>query len=421
MNDKFTIKFKGTLDHAATRKSLEKDISKLEHLITPKRITLGSSKEFIKYNLNEKKLSLQKQNKYEHLRERIEKFRLSETKKLIKKGHTFHKARYEAFKRSLMSSKDLRALEYKHLQEDTKQKNKLIKQARKSITVPIAIGSAIGNVASNAMSNFARYAINALKEKSNQARMSLISSKFFNSDEKTTILGKLKGIKSFHSGIEREDFLNKAGVIKSTLKNMGIHNKDTLLKAVEFAAKIKGSGILSTDQAISSIADLLSGKGDSTFALMSQFDDFGSKYLEYSKDRYESNVIYDPNIASEMLEHMLRDFTSLGLTKNLGLVENTHSDIKKLDDELKNITSDILTPISKYLLQIITWTRNFDLEKDIINPLIQNIKSIFSLEYFFAKLKSILPSFLGGDGGSSLGAYYKHTTHTGGDDSTRIP
>ncbi|QBK64001.1 DUF759 family protein, partial (plasmid) [Borrelia miyamotoi] len=64
----------------------------------------------------------------------------------------------------------------------------------------------------------------------------------------------------------------------------------------------------------------------------------------------------------------------------------------------------------------------FDFQKNIINPLIQGIKNIFSFEYFFAKLKSILPSVLGGDSGESLNAYYKSTTHTGDrDESTTLP
>nr|WP_051480114.1 DUF759 family protein [Borrelia coriaceae] len=114
MNDKFTIKFKGVLDHATTRKSLERDISKLENLIKPKRTSLGSTKDFIKYNLQEKKRELKNQTKYEKLRDKVEKFRLSETKKLIKQGYTFQKAQREAFKRSTMSSEDLRTLEYKN-------------------------------------------------------------------------------------------------------------------------------------------------------------------------------------------------------------------------------------------------------------------------------------------------------------------
>ncbi|WP_430748629.1 DUF759 family protein [Borrelia miyamotoi] len=38
------------------------------------------------------------------------------------------------------------------------------------------------------------------------------------------------------------------------------------------------------------------------------------------------------------------------------------------------------------MLQIITWTRSFDLKKDIINPITDKIKSIFSFEYFLPNL-----------------------------------
>nr|WP_051373862.1 DUF759 family protein [Borrelia hispanica] len=59
MNDnKFTIKFKGILDHASTKKSLEKDISILEKVLKPKRTRLDSTEKILKYNLKEKKLNL---------------------------------------------------------------------------------------------------------------------------------------------------------------------------------------------------------------------------------------------------------------------------------------------------------------------------------------------------------------------------
>ncbi|WP_040126286.1 DUF759 family protein [Borrelia nietonii] len=418
MDHKFTIKFTGVLDHASTRKSLEKDISKLEHLIKPKKSSLKSTKDILKHNLSEKKRELAKQNKYEKLRERVEKFRLSETKKLVKQGHTFEKARREAFKKSTMSAQDLRNLEYKKLKEESKQKNKLIKQARKGLRIPgipsIAIGSAIGNMSSNLISRMIGYGIDALKEKAVKDKMSIISSKIFEGKEKQNLIGKLKGIKSFESEIEKEEFLNKAGVIKSTLKNMGINNKDTLSKAVELAAKMKGSGILSTDQAISSVAELLSGKGDSLFSLMSQFEGFGNKYLEHAKDRYEANITYDPEIATDMLNQVLRDFTSLDLTKNIGPVEKTENEIKKLNEELKKLSTDVLMPTVKYLSQMVNWLNNF--KKDIVDPFTQKIKSIFSFEYLFAGLRSILPNFLGGDEGKSLEAYYRKTGSTSDSD-----
>ncbi|WP_434757179.1 DUF759 family protein (plasmid) [Borrelia puertoricensis] len=99
MDNKFTIKFKGILDHASTKKTLERDISKLEENLKPKLSSLKSTKDIIKANLKDKNAELAKQNKYERLRERVEKFRLTETKKLMKQGHSFEKAKREAFKR----------------------------------------------------------------------------------------------------------------------------------------------------------------------------------------------------------------------------------------------------------------------------------------------------------------------------------
>ncbi|MCD2321070.1 DUF759 family protein, partial [Borreliella burgdorferi] len=67
-----------------------------------------------------------------------------------------------------------------------------------------------------------------------------------------------------------------------------------------------------------------------------------------------------------------------------------------------NLTTTVLDP----LLNIINWItakiKNFDFTKDIINPIINGIKSIFNLNYFFAKLKSMLPGWMGGDEGAAL-------------------
>ncbi len=40
MSDKFTIKFKGILDHAATKKSIEQDITKMEKYLKPRKSSL---------------------------------------------------------------------------------------------------------------------------------------------------------------------------------------------------------------------------------------------------------------------------------------------------------------------------------------------------------------------------------------------
>ncbi|WP_210378226.1 DUF759 family protein, partial [Borreliella garinii] len=144
MSDKFTIKFKGILDHAATKKAIEQDITKMEKYLKPKKSGLGSTKDIVKNNLSDKKKELSRQSKFESLRERVEKYRLTQTKKLIKQGMGFEKARKEAFRRSLMSDKDKRRLEYKELAKESKAKSKMLAASQgKGLVAKIAIGSAL--------------------------------------------------------------------------------------------------------------------------------------------------------------------------------------------------------------------------------------------------------------------------------------
>lgn len=113
---------------------------------------MGSTKDIVKNNLSDKKKELSRQSKFESLRERVEKYRLTQTKKLIKQGMGFEKARKEAFKRSLISDKDKKRLEYKELAKESKTKNKMIVASQGKGLVPkIAISIALENVISNAI------------------------------------------------------------------------------------------------------------------------------------------------------------------------------------------------------------------------------------------------------------------------------
>ncbi|UPA16708.1 DUF759 family protein (plasmid) [Borrelia coriaceae] len=408
MNDKFTIKFKGVLDHAATRKSLERDISKLENLIKPKRTSLGSTKDFIKYNLQEKKRELKNQTKYEKLRDKVEKFRLSETKKLIKQGYTFQKAQREAFKRSTMSSEDLRTLEYKKLKEESKRKGKLTQQNKVGIGIPsIAIGTAIGNIVSHAIkkvsSNTLGFAKEAIKEQAIAKRFNLINSRIFEKNEKASLMSNLHGMKTFEQTKSIEEFLSKAGVIKGTLANLGLDNENNVLKSVELAAKLKASGIASSDDdAISSVIELLSGKGNAIFTMMSQFKKVRKDYLEQSQMQYEQGATLDLSSRTKMIEKILKDFNSLNITQHASAADKAVSNIYKLDDELKELTAKVMDPLVKVTADLLTWLKDFKFKTHIVDPLINGIKNIFSLDILIARLKSILPKFLGGDGGESL-------------------
>ncbi|OJH14327.1 hypothetical protein ER70_09460, partial (plasmid) [Borreliella bissettiae] len=197
MSDKFTIKFKGILDHAATKKAIEQDISKMEKYLKPKKSSLGSTKDIVKNNLSDKKKELNRQSKFESLRERVEKYRLTQTKKLMKQGMGFEKARKEAFKRSLMSDRDKRRLEYKELAKESKAKSKILAASQgKGLVAKIAIGSALGNVIGNAVSKVGGgligfmygFAKKAVENKSKEEQLKQLNNVFYSDKERKNIL-----------------------------------------------------------------------------------------------------------------------------------------------------------------------------------------------------------------------------------------
>ncbi len=53
MSDKFTIKIKGILDHASSKKAIEQDISKMEKYLKPKKASWGSTKDIVKNKLSD--------------------------------------------------------------------------------------------------------------------------------------------------------------------------------------------------------------------------------------------------------------------------------------------------------------------------------------------------------------------------------
>uniref|UniRef100_UPI001AEDBECE DUF759 family protein n=1 Tax=Borreliella valaisiana TaxID=62088 RepID=UPI001AEDBECE len=260
---------------------------KMEKYLKPKKSSLGSTKDIVKNNLSDKKKELSRQSKFESLRERVEKYRLTQTKKLIKQGMGFEKARKEAFRRSLMSDKDKRRLEYKELAKESKAKSKMLAASQgKGLVAKIAIGSALGNIIGNAMSKAAGgllgFAKKAVEEKSKTNRAKLLNSAFFEKDERNTIMGTLKGMKGFERDLEKEEFLNQASVFKGTLRDLGMLNLDNLKKAVEFSAALKSSGAMSGEDAVKAVNSLLSGEGDELFDLLKK-SGVGDKYIEDAK------------------------------------------------------------------------------------------------------------------------------------------
>ncbi|AEL70142.1 conserved hypothetical protein (plasmid) [Borreliella afzelii PKo] len=382
MGDKFTIKFKGVLDHAVTKKAIEQDITKMEKYLKPKKSSLGSTKDIVKNNLSDKKKELSKQSKFENLRERVEKYRLTQTKKLMKQGMGFEKARKEAFKRSLMSDRDKRRLEYKELAKESKAKSKMIGASQgKGLVAKIAIGSALGNIIGNAMSKAAGgllgFAKKAVEEKSKTNRTELLNSAFFEKDERNTIMGTLKGMKGFERDLEKEEFLNQASVFKGTLRDLGMLNLNNLKKAVEFSAALKSSGAMSGEDAVKAVNSLLSGEGDELFDLLKK-SGVGDKYIEDAKKAWQSGAEVDLESRITMLGEMFKDFKSFGLTKKADTKEEIDSNLASAEQTLANLTTTVLDPILKFIKMVTDYFNGFTLQTHVIQPFFKGLKSLFA-------------------------------------------
>ncbi|PRR59259.1 DUF759 family protein, partial [Borreliella burgdorferi] len=339
MSDKFTIKFKGILDHAATKKAIEQDISKMEKYLKPKKSSLGSTKDIVKNNLSDKKKELSRQSKFESLRERVEKYRLTQTKKLIKQGMGFEKARKEAFRRSLMSDRDKRRLEYKELAKESKAKSKMLAASQgKGLVAKIAIGSALGNIISNAMSKVVGgllgFAKKAVEEDTKTKRTQLLNKAFYGDPkEKESLLKIIGGMKGFERDLEKEEFLHQASAFKGTLRDLDMLNETNLKNAVEFAAMLKSSGAMSSEDAVKAVNSVLGGDGSELFDLLKK-SGVGDKYIEDTKMAWQSGAEVDLESRITKMMEMFKDFKSFGLTKKANTAESIQSNLASAEQTL---------------------------------------------------------------------------------------
>ncbi|WP_420025029.1 DUF759 family protein [Borreliella valaisiana] len=392
MSDKFTIKFKGVLDHAATKKAIEQDITKMEKYLKPKKSNLGSTKDIVKSNLSDKKKELSKQSKFESLRERVEKYRLTETKKLMKQGMGFEKARKEAFKRSLMSDRDKRRLEYKELAKESKAKSKLLAASQgKGLVAKIAIGSALGTVIGNAMSKIGGgilgFAKKAVEETSKTNKKKLLNSAFYSKEERDKLIagsGKEKGIfhglKGFERDLEKEEFLNQASVFKGTLRDLGKLNFHNLKKSMEFAAVLKSSGAMSSEDAVKAVNSLLSGDGSELYDLLKNTwgEEIANKYTEDAKMAWQSGAEVDLESRITKMIEMLGDYKSYGLTKKADTKEEIDSNLASAEQTLQNLTTTVLDPILKFIKWVTDYFKDFNFQTHIIEPFFKGLKSLFA-------------------------------------------
>ncbi|WP_199177488.1 DUF759 family protein [Borreliella burgdorferi] len=386
MSDKFTIKFKGILDHAATKKAIEQDISKMEKYLKPRNSSLGSTKDIVKNNLSDKKKELSRQSKFESLRERVEKCRLTQTKKLVKQGMGFEKARKEAFRRSLMSDKDKRRLEYKELAKESKAKSKMLAASQgKGLVAKIAIGSALGNIISNAMSKVGGgllgFAKKAVEEDTKTKRTQLLNSAFFTDNERDMIVGNkdkntkgiLDGMKGFERDLEKEEFFNQASAFKGILRDLDKLNSTNLKNAVEFAAMLKSSGAMSSEDAVKAVKSVLGGDGSKLFELLKN-SKVGYKYIEDAKRAWQGGAEVDLESRITKMMEMFKDFKSFGLTEKVNSAESIQSNLASAEQTLQNLTTTVLEPILDLIKKITNYFKDFTFKTHIIDPIMKAIR-----------------------------------------------
>ncbi|AHH11520.1 DUF759 family protein (plasmid) [Borrelia coriaceae] len=414
MNDtNFTIKFKGVLDHAITRKALEQDIAKLEKLIKPKRTSLGSTKDILKHNLSQKKTELSKQTKYERLRENVEKFRLKETKKLVKLGYKFEDARKKAFKRSLMSDKDMRQLEYEEMKSG-KHKDAALRKAMKKrmsagggpgvggIALGTALGAAVGGAAAMVAQGAFDFALGALEKKAKVSKLGAVTSRLFTKGEKSLIDQNLKDLSGFEGDLEREEFLNAAGVLRKELQFLGQNTQQNLQSAVMFAARLKSTGVVEdSSSAVTAVVEFLQGKSGPLYDIMSSFKEFTNKYNEQSKMEYNTLATSQAlEYRVDQLKEVIKDWNLLGIPNYTSTTEKTKSSIKKTQEKVSELTSKALQPLLDAVLKIVEWAEGFSFKTHISDPLIESLKSFFgNINEWLKKmtmkmLKLVLPSWV---------------------------
>ncbi|ACN55362.1 DUF759 family protein [Borreliella burgdorferi] len=387
MSDKFTIKFKGILDHAATKKAIEQDISKMEKYLKPKKSSLGSTKDIVKNNLSDKKKELNRQSKFESLRERVEKYRLSQTKKLMKQGMGFEKARKEAFKRSLMSDRDKRRLEYKELAKESKAKSKMLAASQgKGLVAKIAIGSALGNIIGNAMSKVGGGLIGFLygfmkksvENESKQKKLQQLNNVFYSDKERNKIWNAIKEMKGFERNLEKEDLLRTASVLKGHIRELKLNDEEgeNVLNATKLAAMFRSTGLVGDNEsAVEVVSKILKGELTEAFNILKPIDKFGEKYLEAMKNKLEflTQEGGKKKLRPEIIADLIKDISSLKIMGHSDELSSAKSKLDKIEQSLEKTTSKVLMPVIGKITDIIDNVMDFDFNK-IIEKVVDGIR-----------------------------------------------
>ncbi|WP_422850062.1 DUF759 family protein, partial [Borreliella afzelii] len=181
-----------------------------------------------------------------------------------------------------------------------------------------------------------------------QDNLKQLNSVVFKENERTKIWGALKGMKGFERDLEKEDLLRTASVLRGDLRELGLANEDNVVNAAKLSALLRSTGLASDNEsAVKVVSQLLKGNATEAYDMLKPIDDFGKKYLEAMKDKWELSTKEGGKLElrPEKILELIRDISSLKIPGHSSDVNKAKSNLAKIEQTLQNLTNDVLTPI----------------------------------------------------------------------------
>ncbi|EEF84095.1 conserved hypothetical protein (plasmid) [Borreliella spielmanii A14S] len=223
----------------------------------------------------------------------------------------------------------------------------------------------------------------SIEDKAKQDKLKQLNSVVFKENERTKIWGALKGMKGFERDLEKEDLLRTASVLRGDLRELGFANEDNVVNAAKLAALLRSTGLASDNEsAVNTVSQLFKGNATEAFDKLKPIDDFGKKYLETMKDKWELSTKEGGNLKlrPEKVLELIKDISSLKITGHSSDVNKAKSDLAKIEQTLENVTNNVLTPIISKISTFIDKVSNFnfsDLLKEIGDAIKNGISGAF--------------------------------------------
>ncbi|WP_148264249.1 DUF759 family protein [Borrelia crocidurae] len=288
-------------------------------------------------------------------KKKVERFRLTETKRLMKQGYSFEKARKKAFMHSLTKDINSQKSEYESLKETKKQQ---------TLQSKVFWGTFLGNMASSGSQKFAGGIVNfvwkAMSKKSDEDRMKKRVGYSYTDEEYANINSMLSKKVGFKLASERLDFLNKTSSFQSIIKNIGIYDGgQSMNTALELASDLVSRNLTDSNEQSAQITESAL-KGDFTplYEIMRDIKGkgFKSKYSDRSLDLLQGDLINNPLARLDLLKMIhsdIKDNTTAGYASNFDAIKE---DVKSIMDEIEDgisIASKPLVDIMKELINFI--------------------------------------------------------------------